>query len=849
MNYYLKANKLIFVSCFFLITKICFAQFENSDFNGERYWYYKTRFNNDFIKVGCTPGSAGRGESLPFQQRNLDTRGSVKFEIGDETSTMGVYLGVLATEYHLLSLSGQNTDKICYELFCALNALNRLDYETEGDAFNHTNSLNGFMIKDDLYKQFVADNYAHFNYFNKSTNSNGNAIDAIGNLVTPNNVSQSCGSGNNIDNSNPIPVNLNGNTVANPPILADKGFCEGNAAAYIVHSDWEDVVDDGNFCPERAAHVVINQDQFITLLMGLSLVSKYAGGAVYKIANVPQSFLPYENEQGIQQEAINITNRIWNYFSATCNWDLFNPATGIHQTIVVGHPTYDYGGIVELSYPISEAVCHINDIYGNHGAGTDGDFQFAPLGFLVDPPHSCDKSKFFVSGANNIAWYGLHNTDGGGNIDVGSFIANLNATCDCGWDDVLDVHTACNNLGNEACSGLANWFGLNSGDCNDFSAAICDVATAPFNLLEVVRNHSYNQDMQIAVNSWYFYHANLLYEALNGSPSTSGSSAIKTSTNIAVEHLLNFTSCRGPYNFGPGDRATFEWTSDSRIEHPNRRESTTDGVNQNNKFYGNYNGLDYMLYYNLYRIVNPTSSYVNGAFFDLSDRIVSGNFACPGGSGPSCTIGAFETIKFEDNCAVTPSNDVDFRAGKYIDIGAHGPSGTTNIHFSATNANVHIYVKPYSCDGDGNYQRSTENNSGGDYGDMGSNMPTHYIPQNNTTNVVSIASAVTNYSQNTTAVSSPVSKQKPSLTSEKFSLYPNPNNGLFNITVKLNKNETYNYEITDVLGKTIVKETGLKSDEESIERTSQFSLDARGVFYMRLNTSGGYSSVKKIVIQ
>ena len=44
--------------------------------NHKKYWFYKSRLNNDFIKIGNTPTSSllddGHGESMPFNERNWD---------------------------------------------------------------------------------------------------------------------------------------------------------------------------------------------------------------------------------------------------------------------------------------------------------------------------------------------------------------------------------------------------------------------------------------------------------------------------------------------------------------------------------------------------------------------------------------------------------------------------------------------------------------------------------------------------------------------------------------------------------------------------------------------------------
>ncbi len=63
------------------------------------------------------------------------------------------------------------------------------------------------------------------------------------------------------------------------------------------------------------------------------------------------------------------------------------------------------------------------------------------------------------------------------------------------------------------------------------------------------------------------------------------------------EYLLNLAPPEGPYNYGGGNYPNWEWSSTSRSIQPGRRGET------NNAFPGNYDGLDYMLYYNMYTLL------------------------------------------------------------------------------------------------------------------------------------------------------------------------------------------------------------------------------------------------------
>lgn len=74
----------------------------------------------------------------------------------DATITLGYYWVLLATEYKLLSESGQNVEPTLHELYYAIHAFNRLDRTTEDylsgnpNATANPSDLNGFFIRDDV---------------------------------------------------------------------------------------------------------------------------------------------------------------------------------------------------------------------------------------------------------------------------------------------------------------------------------------------------------------------------------------------------------------------------------------------------------------------------------------------------------------------------------------------------------------------------------------------------------------------------------------------------------------------------------------------------------------------------
>ena len=122
-------NRLIKLFLLFSTT-IIYCQTSTYPSLYKKYWYFKSRLNNDFVKVGTNDG-----ESIPFNQRGLFstsfTNQNAELFVGDGTSTLGYYIAVLATECKLLAQNNQDTKKTIHELFCALNAVNRLDYVAE----------------------------------------------------------------------------------------------------------------------------------------------------------------------------------------------------------------------------------------------------------------------------------------------------------------------------------------------------------------------------------------------------------------------------------------------------------------------------------------------------------------------------------------------------------------------------------------------------------------------------------------------------------------------------------------------------------------------------------------------
>lgn len=138
--------------------------------NHDKYWYYRYRLINNFLLVGDCQGC-----SIPAYRRGLGNNKHAGEEVLDwgDGQDLGWYIGILATEYGLLIKHNQDASGTKKELFYALEAFNRLDYNAEVywtppyNAPNPSNgSYNGFFIRDDVpgtVSDFVQNHYEHFN--------------------------------------------------------------------------------------------------------------------------------------------------------------------------------------------------------------------------------------------------------------------------------------------------------------------------------------------------------------------------------------------------------------------------------------------------------------------------------------------------------------------------------------------------------------------------------------------------------------------------------------------------------------------------------------------------------------
>ena len=151
----MEKNKIIIGFVLLLFSFNTFSQ--NPESNQSKYWFYRFRLTNEFLKKceAICGAPTGSGCSIPASGAY---QGHNDLHFGDGTSFLGYYIGVLSMELRLLTCNGAKPEQIQrtkYELYMAMKAYERLDknaekLKTDLTGSNCEENMNGFFIRDDV---------------------------------------------------------------------------------------------------------------------------------------------------------------------------------------------------------------------------------------------------------------------------------------------------------------------------------------------------------------------------------------------------------------------------------------------------------------------------------------------------------------------------------------------------------------------------------------------------------------------------------------------------------------------------------------------------------------------------
>jgi hypothetical protein len=124
--------------------------------NLEKYWYYRHRLKTNWMFDSGTnqQGDNNIPENIGLYEDCIAGFTGNYLRYGDQTWLLGHYMGVLATEYRLLSANGQDVSETLHDIHRALQTLERLDLTGEECFPGGIATENGFFIRDDVPRRF-----------------------------------------------------------------------------------------------------------------------------------------------------------------------------------------------------------------------------------------------------------------------------------------------------------------------------------------------------------------------------------------------------------------------------------------------------------------------------------------------------------------------------------------------------------------------------------------------------------------------------------------------------------------------------------------------------------------------
>lgn len=799
MKLLLKANLILLL----FLTNYMIGQ--NMTDNHRKYWWYKSRLNNDFVKVGT-----GDGESFPFNQRGKDGSGFVNsnpnMNLGDGTSTLGIYIAQLATEYALLMKNSQNTDKVKHELFCALNAFDRVDYKAENLWQSGTYLLNGFFVRDDIPKDFVRNNYDHFNYYNTWDHSSTKY---------------------NISGGDPSTFDT-----------GDHGFHSNcQTGMFKTSSSWSSWVDDN----DHFGLFEESQDQAYDLLLGLAFVNKF----VPNWDSDNNAVFPYSGEVNLQAEARNIAKRIINHIrdpkglnGNSCNsngwnslvneWRIKNPTTC--NLVGTGDDARAY------AYPLGESECQItSDTYSAPNIANLLGLPLACPGSGYHNAYSLGAGFSLWNTAATISLYDPNHPATG--MDTRAFNTNLAAICNCVYGTILDqtVNQIITTLTN---SPDTSWLGTIVG-------WIWSLVTTIEHIL-IPGNYQNLTTSAITTNAYKIEapldHGPIAHALLHGAPDYIGNS------QYSFEYLIDVAPCDGIYNFGNSSQSTYQWSSDNRCDHPNRRGVAAGSSNGAPS--GEYNGIDFMLYHNLYYLQGYNNNSLTNTMTDLSDITINN----PVGLGCS-NVNAYETIT-TNNTNITCTSPTVWRAGKTIYFGS-GVS-ITGSGSTTFGPNFHAYIQKFDCAADvGVYRMAHGADSTGQEPNSMSNDSYANGVRFHTVNypeqmAVLNTEPVTEHDQNLitelpteeSPLDAMLKNANPDYSRELF-VKPTVTKDEVSVYFLLADNETGFITVMDLGGKVVYNNNTLKQMDSGV--SIDLSSYAAGTYILKFTTTNGTNKTQKII--
>lgn len=273
-----------------------------------RYWNYRERFRQYFISIGWKPG-----EGIPYSDIKLKPsiwahdyfNNNIPYDLigqlnvgGDVTAYMGDYMAILASEFRLLEEYGKGgsdeSKAVLNEIYFAIHAIQRLDKYANfffNPTSNTDNAPDGFFVRDDappkIQKMFELYDYPKVEWMT-SLNARGRELNnTYSDYSTLTFVTE---------------INRNGSTIYDRILRRD----EGNANGFY----YDEKLEHSKNLNEES------QDQLIGVLFGFKCIMKFLNDWDEADPDGPGGVLPKKNLKNWVKE---LTDKMMQHLSKDVN--------------------------------------------------------------------------------------------------------------------------------------------------------------------------------------------------------------------------------------------------------------------------------------------------------------------------------------------------------------------------------------------------------------------------------------------------------------------------------------------------------------------------------------------------
>lgn len=804
---------LIILSLYFLKLQCQPLSISENQQAHKRYWYFRTRMINDFLKVGDR-----QGDCICFAERNEGVA-SKEGKVGpDQIDLTNMYLATLALEYKLLTRANQSTQETVKEIYYFLKTIDRLDNEADqfweqnvtNDHLNNSNGnnkLNGFILREDM----------PHDYFKPDINYQP------GYVITAE------------ENRKHFNYAFNEYDYTQTSTESNRSYC----GLYQIDS-----LDDDNhfsnyngFVPPRGAKVIdklpLVQDKYYSMLFAFMMLIKY----------IPDNTGYYENGQlkyfndgytwDIKTQVRNIANRCHSYLrgnvfgNQNSDWVMRYPNGSALDYINLGSPNPFF------LYPIVNTICHLNNNY----PWSYSCLSYADIQSLDILPYVSISSTnaFTQDNAVFLAWNHVNSNVYPGAMPLWLKMMQNTGQWNLQWADLArkvlhqtgqmtrNLNLFADPIKQAPCQGPYNFYDCNYGG---FEWSSQDRTEHPNSRGNGCGNSNITFRGNYPGVDYMLLH-NLYYEYLNqkdDGPGQIEQGAYKNAYNL----MDNYDEQTWPvYHVANG--SGFNPVAAYLI-----------GVKEESVTQVNLPGPGGPVPF----VKAPGRVKL---FQNLESRAQIYASASP--AAPNNTI----------------SSKVEYRAGKEITL---LPENGSQPGFEVKlGSDFSAYIKRYVCTGNNDplLQRpgssSTEERSNDFETDlMNTEIPIHHVdhpksdsdlyPGEMTTDqyagqeINEIQNILlTEYQNESPEKINTIQKE---LLTQRLVVLPNPNNGVFRIyATRISDEETFNYSILDMKGQVILNEQNIKS---GINKEIDLSQYAEGIYMLQLSSNLGYKFNKRITV-